>query len=68
MSLFEDVMSLAVQLPISERERLAQALGVKSAGAKPSGPSLPMASLRDFDDPASRKARPDGSVTPDACT
>lgn len=29
MSLFEDVMQLAVQLPTAERERLAQALGVK---------------------------------------
>lgn len=28
MSLFEDVMSIAVQLPVAERERLAQALGV----------------------------------------
>ena len=28
MSLFEDVMALAVQLPMEERERLARALGI----------------------------------------
>ncbi len=44
MSLFEDVMSLAVQLPITERERLAQALGVSqpAAPAKGFGSLLPM--------------------------
>jgi len=57
MSLFEDVMSLAVQMSQSERERLAQALGVKSAPSKPSGPSLPMASLAARPDPTAwRKA------------
>ncbi|HEX8552611.1 MAG TPA: PIN domain-containing protein [Abditibacteriaceae bacterium] len=30
MSLFEDVMSLAVQLPMTERERLARALGLNA--------------------------------------
>lgn len=40
MSLFEDVMSLAVQLPVAERQRLAQALGVAPAPART---SLPMA-------------------------
>jgi predicted nucleic acid-binding protein len=39
MSLFEDTMSLAVQLPQAERERLAQALGIKVAPRA----TLPMA-------------------------
>jgi predicted nucleic acid-binding protein len=49
MSLFEDAMSIAVQLPVAERRRLAQALGVavsdSNAGATPgsaSGSSLPL--------------------------
>lgn len=41
MSLFEDVMSLAVQMPISERERLARALGL-SVHTKGPGKSLPL--------------------------
>jgi predicted nucleic acid-binding protein len=72
MSLFEEAMSLAVQLPQAERERLAQALGVlraapkssapkssapKSSASKSSGPSLPMASLAARPDPVAwRKA------------
>lgn len=40
MSLFEDVMSLAVQLPTTERERLAKALGLNIVAPKA---SLPMA-------------------------
>ncbi len=41
MSLFEDVMSLAVQLPTSERERLARALGL-SVHTKGPGKTLPL--------------------------
>jgi len=44
MSLFEDAMAVAVKLPMDERERLAQALGVKlGAAAKSGGHNLPMA-------------------------
>lgn len=54
MSLFEEVMSLAVQMPQAERERLARALGV---AVKASGPALPMASLAARPDPVAwRKA------------
>lgn len=58
MSLFEDVMSLAVQLPQPERERLAEALGVRSATPRLSlGTSLPLASLAARPDPVAwRKA------------
>ena len=42
MSLFEDVMQLAVQMPMNERERLGRALGLKIEGA-PTGRGLPMA-------------------------
>jgi predicted nucleic acid-binding protein len=41
MSLFEDVMSLAVQLPTSERERLGRALGL-SVHTKGPGKTLPL--------------------------
>ena len=37
MSLFEDVMQLAVQMPMNERERLGRALGLKIEGAAPDG-------------------------------
>ncbi len=48
MSLFEEVMSIAVQLPVAERERLAQALGVKVASSeppRPTGTNLPLHSF-----------------------
>ena len=41
MSLFEDVMSLAVQMPMTERERLARALGL-SVHTKGPGKTLPL--------------------------
>jgi predicted nucleic acid-binding protein len=41
MSLFEDVMSLAVQMPMAERERLARALGL-NVHTKGQGVSLPL--------------------------
>jgi predicted nucleic acid-binding protein len=41
MSLFEDVMALAVQLPTSERERLGRALGL-SVHTKGPGKTLPL--------------------------
>jgi predicted nucleic acid-binding protein len=37
MSLFEDVMQLAVQMPMEERERLGRALGLKLESAAPRG-------------------------------
>lgn len=39
MSLFEDVMQLAVQMPMEERERLGRALGLKIESAVPSVPA-----------------------------
>lgn len=48
MSQFEEAMAVAVQLPQAERERLAQALGVRSAppgGAAPGGAPGPGRSL-----------------------
>jgi hypothetical protein len=41
MSLFEDVMALAVQMPMGERERLARALGL-SVHTKGPGKTLPL--------------------------
>jgi len=41
MSLFEDVMALAVQMPMNERERLARALGL-NAHTKGTGKTLPL--------------------------
>ena len=41
MSLFEDVMSLAVQMPMTERERLGRALGL-NVHTKGPGKTLPM--------------------------
>jgi predicted nucleic acid-binding protein len=41
MSLFEDVMSLAVQMPMDERERLGRALGL-SVHTKGPGKTLPL--------------------------
>jgi len=41
MSLFEDVMALAVQMPMNERERLARALGL-NAHTKGAGKTLPL--------------------------
>ena len=65
MSLFEDVMSLAVQLPVAERRRLAQALGVeiaaagqdRSTPASPAGTALPLHQFSTRPDPVAwRKA------------
>ena len=59
MSLFEDVMSLAVQLPRDERERLGKALGLRIEAPKN---LLPMAKAPDLSqsDPAAWKARERG--------
>ena len=55
MSLFEDVMALAVQMPQAERERLAQALG--AAGAGRASQSLPLQQFVPRPDPVAwRKA------------
>ena len=58
MSLFEDAMAVAVKLPMDERERLAQALGVKTGSSgKPGGHGLPMAHASARPDPVAwRKA------------
>lgn len=42
MSLFEDVMQLAVQMPMEERERLGRALGLKLESGAPAGRALPL--------------------------
>ncbi len=77
MSLFEDAMSVAVQLSFSERERLARALGLKIEGATPKM-MLPLASSARPDPVAWRKAEtghavlatssasdsPDGEIPP----
>ncbi len=42
MSLFEDVMQLAVQMPMDERERLGRALGLKLEAAMPANRGLPL--------------------------
>ena len=53
MPSFEDVMSLAVQLPMSERERLAQALGLKIETVAPGGGrGLPLTNLAARPDPS----------------
>lgn len=59
MSLFEDVMSLAVQLPRDERERLGKALGLKLEAPKN---LFPMAKAPDLSqtDPAAWRAREQG--------
>ena len=59
MSLFEDVMAQAVQLPRDERERLGRALGLKLEAPKN---LLPMAKAPDLSrtDPAAWKARERG--------
>lgn len=44
MSLFEDAMQVAVQLPLAERERLARALGL-SVHTKSPGKTLPVGTL-----------------------
>ncbi len=44
MSLFEDAMQIAVQLPLGERERLARALGL-SVHTKTPGKTLPVGTL-----------------------
>jgi len=55
MSLFEDAMSIAVQLPQDQRERLAKALGVEPDPLRKS--TLPMANANAHPDPiAWRKA------------
>src|SRR5580692_3422361 len=55
MSLFEEAMSIAVQLPVADRERLAQALGVKTAPTPSRG--LPMHQFAARPDPVAwRKA------------
>lgn len=62
MSLFEDVMSLAVQLPIGERERLARALGL-SVHSKGPGKTLPLnqfVNRPDLSDPQGWRARERG--------
>lgn len=65
MSLFEDAMSIAVQLPLADRERLAQALGVRPAAVvrpaagvrRATGQSLPLHQFAARPDPAAwRKA------------
>jgi len=60
MSLFEDVMSIAVQLPVAERRRLAQALGVATNDTPPPAPSgtaLPLHQFSNRPDPVAwRKA------------
>lgn len=42
MSIFEDVMQLAVQMPMEERERLGRALGLKIESVAPAPRGLPM--------------------------
>lgn len=55
MSLFEEAMSIAVQLPQEQRERLATALGVEISQSRKS--SLPMANANARPDPVAwRKA------------
>jgi len=59
MSLFEEAMAIAVQLPVAERERLALALGVKSTSltAAPRGSGLSLHSFAPRPDPVAwRKA------------
>lgn len=55
MSLFEDAMSIAVQLPQDQRERLAKALGVQTDQSRKS--TLPMVNATAHPDPVAwRKA------------
>lgn len=57
MSLFEDAMSVAVQLPMEERVRLAQALGVGATGSPRPALNLPLHHSASRPDPVAwRKA------------
>jgi predicted nucleic acid-binding protein len=55
MSLFEDVMAVAVQLPMSERERLGRALGL-SVHTKGPGKTIPLNQFVSRPDPAQSAA------------
>lgn len=56
MSLFEDAMSIAVQLPIGERERLARALGL-NVHTKGPGTTLPLNQFVSRPNPATDPAQ-----------
>jgi hypothetical protein len=56
MSLFEDVMAVAVQLPMSERERLGRALGL-SVHTKGPGKTIPLNQFVSRPDPAQSAAQ-----------
>lgn len=66
MSLFEDVMSLAVQLPMTERERLARALGV-NAHTRGAGKTLSLNAFvsQPAEDAASWRVRETGHAVVD---
>jgi predicted nucleic acid-binding protein len=66
MSLFEDVMSLAVQLPMTERERLARALGL-NAHSRGAGKTLSLNAFvaQPAEDAASWRARETGHAVVD---
>lgn len=66
MSLFEDVMSLAVQLPMTERERLARALGL-NAHTRGAGKTLALNAFvsQPPEDAASWRARETGHAVVD---
>lgn len=66
MSLFEDVMSLAVQLPMTERERLARALGL-NAHTRGAGKTLSLNAFvsQPTEDAASWRARETGHAVVD---
>lgn len=66
MSLFEDVMSLAVQLPMTERERLARALGL-NAHTRGAGKTLSLNAFvsQPAEDAASWRARETGHAVVD---
>jgi predicted nucleic acid-binding protein len=56
MSLFEDAMAVAVQLPMSERERLGRALGL-SVHTKGPGKTIPLNQFVSRPDPAQSAAQ-----------
>ena len=66
MSLFEDVMGLAVQLPMTERERLARALGL-NAHTRGVGKTLSLNAFvaQPTEDPAAWRARETGHAVVD---
>jgi len=66
MSLFEDVMSLAVQMPMAERERLARALGL-NAHTRGAGTTLTLNAFvsQPAEDAASWRARETGHAVLD---